>query len=498
MKYCICFSRVSTLSQMLESQSVELSKEAERLGYPISQQIQIEYKESAIQLSIDERKGIQELKERVESNKDIDCVIVFEISRLSRQTTMLFELRDWLIEHQIQLVCIKPYFRLLEDGKLSQTASIVFSLMTSLSESEMVIKKERMLRGRHFKREQNRYIGGRILLGYKVGTDDKIEIDYDDAETVRKIYRWYAEGKSMVWIARELEERGLVSGRWNGITNIIPSVASVLKRHEYTGRKCHTYNYPRIISDDVFNKVQEKITKNKAKYITHKKYLGQGLIREVTTGLMLTPNSRNYSALHIEKRAPITLNTNIIESWLWKICSERAKTITQDKLHQTYLHDVSVLNNKIHTNKIQIEQLHDKIDRINERIINNKMSEAKGDAMIRDIEQEINHLNNMHDLLTTKLINLKPNEVDMSDPKAVVRNEIDIIYASAIENDGKYKQKKLEVHFKDSTIETYIYRQKSQRVFITLNGNVVVENEKVNIIENFTWWYNKLHPTEDA
>ena len=466
MKKVILFSRCSTINQTLESQTNELKAEATRLGYSDENQILIEYKESAIQLSIDERRGIQELIKYIESDNNINCVVIYEISRLSRQMKQLYELRDYFINKNIQLVCLKPYMRLLENGCMSQTASILYALIGTLSESEMAIRRERMLRGRLYKREQNRYIGGRILLGYKVGENDKIEIDYRDADTVRKIFQWYAEGRSMVWIARELEERGLVDGRWNGTANIIPSIANVLKRHEYTGKKMHTYNYPRIISNEIFDQVQVKITKNKAKYITRKRYLGQGLIREKDTNLLMSANKTCYRTSRIAMHTNLILSTHTIEDWLWEVCSERAQNITQDKLQQTYLHDVNVLNNKIHTNKIQIEHLYGKIDHINERIINNKINEIKGDSMIHDIEQEINRLNTVHDSLTTKLLNLKPNEVDLSDKHQVVHNEIHVIYASNYGYDGKTRLKLLEVEFRDGTVENYFYKSRSNKSWV--------------------------------
>lgn len=466
MNKCILFSRVSTISQTLESQTNELRAEAERLGYSVQQQIPIEYKESAISLSLDERKGIQELQDRISDDPSIDCVIVFEISRLSRQAAALFKLRDWLIERQIQLVCLKPYMRLLEDGKMSQTASILFSLFSSISESEMILKKERMLRGRHFKRENLGYIGGRILLGYRVGADDRIEIDFDEAETVRKIFKWYSEGKSMIWIARELQERGVCAKRWHGLNSYICNIRELLRREEYTGKKCHTYHYPRIISDELFAQVAKLVTRNKAKYITRKRYLGQGLIREKSSGLLMSANESTYQIYRIGKKRDIILNTPAIEKWLWEISEKRAKTIGVDKANEAYIHDQRVLNHKLRTIAEETEQLHMKIDKTNERIINGKMNEAKGDEMIREFENEIKRLEEQHDKLTEKLLSLKPNEIDMSDRKAVVNNEIAEIIASRGEDEPKARVRILEVHFKDGTTEIWHYKSWSKRCWI--------------------------------
>ena len=115
--------------------------------------------------------------------------------------------------------------------------------------------------------------------------------------------------------------------------------------------------------------------------------------------------------------------------------------------------------------------------------------------MIKDIEHEIENLKQTHDTLTNKLLSLKPSEVDLSDPKSVVNNEIYIIYVTRIESDSKYKLRQLEIHFKDNTIETYIYKQKAQRIWILNNDKVILENDKTDIIYNFHWWQAKR---EDA
>lgn len=129
-KKCILFSRVSTERQTLDQQTNELILEANRIGkeYDV-----IEDKESAISLDEYERHGLNELKRLIDTD-DYDTVICYEISRISRRPKVLYSIRDLLIEKNIQLVILKPYMRLLDnDGKMSQTASIMFSLFSSLS-----------------------------------------------------------------------------------------------------------------------------------------------------------------------------------------------------------------------------------------------------------------------------------------------------------------------------------------------------------------------------
>ena len=79
-KYCICFCRVSTQQQDLVQQTNSIMLEAERMGYNKDHQIIIEYKESGISLSSNERAGIDKLKDTVINNPNIEDMFEIELS----------------------------------------------------------------------------------------------------------------------------------------------------------------------------------------------------------------------------------------------------------------------------------------------------------------------------------------------------------------------------------------------------------------------------------
>ena len=171
MSKAIVLSRVSSSHQDLTQQTDEILREVHRDGYEDRDIIIIEDTESAINLSEEERRGLNKMKDHINKNPNIECVYLYELSRLSRRQLVLFSIRDFLVERKIQLICLKPYFRLLDiNGEMSQTGSLMFSLFSSLSESEMMLKQERMMRGRRHNREigkklertEESYILGRI------------------------------------------------------------------------------------------------------------------------------------------------------------------------------------------------------------------------------------------------------------------------------------------------------------------------------------------------
>ena len=387
----ILFARVSTIHQDLVQQIQELRNEAIRLGYNDDDIITIEHKESGISLDSEERLGIQELKKAINEN-DIDCVIVYEISRISRRPKVLYEVRDWLIERTINLVCIKPYMRLLEDGKLSQTANILFSLFGSISESEMMIKKERMNRGKYFKRANNGYIGGGVIYGYKF-VDDKLCVDEDKAKVVRYIFDEYSNGRSLLDLSHELVDRGLTyTTKYNSAASFIHDI---LKRIEYTGLKLENrYHYPQIITQEQYDRAQAMKTKRKLYTKTSFTYWCKGLLKDKRTGMLISGhhNKGKYEKTDINNNLNISINIDFIDSLTWFLVKERLTKSgpEQKEKERLYLSDkLNETEERLKAIETKIQQLNESIDRANERIVMGKLSAAKGDNLISQIVREI-------------------------------------------------------------------------------------------------------------
>lgn len=72
------------------------------------------------------------------------------------------------------------------------------------------------------------------FLGYRKGPDGMPEIDPEQAETVRYIYRAFLEGKAPSYIARDLTARGILTpgGKTTWRAN---TVMSILANEKYKG-----------------------------------------------------------------------------------------------------------------------------------------------------------------------------------------------------------------------------------------------------------------------
>ena len=112
----ILFIRVSTEHQEFEEQTKELTKKAIQDGYSVNNILTIAEKESAIKLSEEERSGIKKMKELIENDSSINCLYVWEVSRLARTKKVLFSVQDYLINKGIQLKVMRPEVVLLNSN----------------------------------------------------------------------------------------------------------------------------------------------------------------------------------------------------------------------------------------------------------------------------------------------------------------------------------------------------------------------------------------------
>lgn len=407
MSKCIILSRVSTAKQELDSQTLAIKNEALRQGFKEKDFIIIEDIESAIKLSEEERNGLNKMKKAIEEDKSITHVFIYELSRLSRRQLVLFSIRDYLIEKGIQLVCCTPYFRLLEDGKLSQTANLMFSIFASMAESEMELKKERMKRGRVRNKMTGKNNCGRPLYGYKTLEDKTIVIDKDTMPFVVDMFTMYASGLfTQLEVARELYLKyGQASDTKDKMKH---KINNLLHRREY----CGTTKYPKAISEDLFEKAQEALKMNKV--TTKKSHREDALLKRIifdkTTGRHLTYSSNvNCQRYTLKQGNTPNVDKNVLDKFVWELAMI---------LHKSYVTDTSKVKQSIQDkidNEMQkalqlqakAKDIEKKIDLTEERLIYGSLSKDKAEEIISKLKKEKTTAENEHKSCMEKMANFK-------------------------------------------------------------------------------------------
>lgn len=408
MAKCILLSRVSSEQQELDSQTFAIKNEAIKEGFKEDEMIIIEDKESAIKLSEEERNGLNRMKEEISKNSDITHVFIYELSRLSRRQLVLFSIRDYLIEKNIQLVCCTPYFRLLENGKLSQTANLMFSIFASMAESEMELKKERFKRAKDRNKRTGKAIG-RVLYGYTTLEDKTIVVDEEKKDLVIDAFTLYATGQYSVWsLAKE------ICDRHGGVGETREHMNQMLTHMIYDERYCGDSQYPQMISRELFEKCCKVRKSNK---LNNRVHLGDEALlkkiifcketgRHMTFNGSLTAGSRYFT----ERHKPMTsVKQKLIDGEVWKltIVLHKAYIMDDGDVRKQMMKKLETTLNKILNLKVKAKQAEEKIDKVEERLIFGSLSQEKADALIKQLQKDMQYNMNESLRLEEEAENLK-------------------------------------------------------------------------------------------
>ena len=388
MNKAILLIRVSTEQQDLVQQREKVIDAAKRDGY--DDYVIIEDKESAVKLSEEERNGLNRLKECILNDSSINAVYAYEISRISRQAKIVYSIRDFLIEHHIQLIILQPYFKMLKDnGELSETSNIFFGIFASMAENEGYIRKARMKRGKEKKKALGLHYTGRVPFGYKVDKEKRYILDENTAPLVKKIYEMYTiEDISLRNIVKEMQSQGY-------FTNItfhgcVRNIYEMLHREYYTGE---VMGYPRIISRELYDKAQEvKKRKTIASPRTENKALLKGMMYNKETGFMMQGNT-SLGSYHASHGGGVAVKMTIIEPIVWD-CVVRLNKEFYSKDYESAIKDsirmVQLTMRKLVTCDKQISEYELQMQRLEERVVLGKISASQADKLEESIITNLN------------------------------------------------------------------------------------------------------------
>ena len=169
----VIYARVSTSAQDYTRQITELRNYAWKQNYKI-------VKEFSEKISggkkIEERAAIKELLDFVKSN-DVEKVLVYECSRLSRRQLDFLYIIEQLTEAKVSLYILQNGLEtLLPDGRPNPIANLCFGIIAEFNNLEKHLIRARMASGY----EHHRASGGRV--GRKEGyrkSEDEYRTTYD-------------------------------------------------------------------------------------------------------------------------------------------------------------------------------------------------------------------------------------------------------------------------------------------------------------------------------
>lgn len=229
---------------------------------------------------------LESIKTRILGDPDIKALSMWSLDRLGRVDTVILQMRDFFIDHHIQVFIQNGGLTLFSDtGELRQEVFILWNIFAGqvrIQTSELMAKLQR---GRDHRRSQGKWMGGsNPPYGYSVSSGYLIQ-EPSEIENIKEIFRLYSTGKySTQGILLELTERGVTfrGGSWK-----MGTLGLILRRKSYRD----------IVGTEIFDKTQSILSGNRAKFTTKeskKHRLGISLIKCPDCGGNYYADSERY------------------------------------------------------------------------------------------------------------------------------------------------------------------------------------------------------------
>ena len=360
------YVRCSTDSQIQNSIDRQIS-----MGEKFSKEINMKPKiwsdggKSGIKSFEDTREQFSQLMYEIELGvvKHLWCE---DFTRLTRNYEDQVRIEKMTMDNDIFIYEGLMNNQIYEPNELSQRLIKVVTSLVGTDQKKKEIQKS--INQKIIKFKQGFYVRGNVPYGFNK-VDGYLVENEDESKWVKKMFIWYSDGKSLSEIQKKCKVNGLKTKRGNDFSS--ESISILLRNIEYTGKthytdmtkdphrtdkNKHPYpdetkwelhindNLPRIINDELFDKVSNSITKLKTKptnniYFLHGKmkcdcgcdWVGRIVSRKGTkypnSSYYICSNSDRYYQRNRQGREhlyrnvcdkPKRLNTNDIDDYVWR------------------------------------------------------------------------------------------------------------------------------------------------------------------------------------
>lgn len=263
----VIYARYSSHNQKdasIEQQIAECIKFAKELELNITES----YEDRAVTGKTDKRPSFQRMMKDAAKGK-FQYVIAWKSNRIGRNMLEAMQNELRLQDLGIRVMYVEEDF--------DDTAAGRFALRSMMNVNQFYSENmaEDIRRGMRDNAMQCKVTNGHLPYGYKAGEDLKYEIDEPKDEIVREIYARVACGEPLVDIYNDLNARGIKTSTGSAWGKA--SFNTILKNERYRG----IYIYgdirieggiPRIVSDELFFKVQEVLKTKKNAQGRHRIY----------------------------------------------------------------------------------------------------------------------------------------------------------------------------------------------------------------------------------
>jgi site-specific DNA recombinase len=208
--------------------------------------------------------------------KEIDLVMVCELSRLSRSIRDFTDIWELMKAHGCGFLSLREQF-----DTTTAAGEMVLYTIANISQFERKQVSERVSANFLARAKRGLFNGGSVPFGYEMNQENKghLLIVAEEAEVVKACFDMYLEHGGLATTAKILNERGyrFAKARAGGGekprlgTFTVDNLQGVLRNQAYKGIRVFVENgeskvtkacWPEIISSEKFDRVQRILTKN--------------------------------------------------------------------------------------------------------------------------------------------------------------------------------------------------------------------------------------------
>ena len=254
--YCRVSTKVQEEGASLDVQRDEGKKKAKDLG--MKAKVWNEGAASSHHEDLLNRPKLMELMNEIE-NGSAKHLFVFNNDRLSRN-----DITQQTIKLALQRSDAILYTK---DGQfdLSNPSDRLFkTILDGIASYDNALRAERSRLGKLAKVKQGNWYGGPAPYGYK-SVDKKLAIHPEESKWVKTIFKWYYDGKTLIWMKGELDKKGVLARRGNlfstGSINRLLQNTHYIGYYIWTDKKSQetiTCECPSIVDETVWNAIADK------------------------------------------------------------------------------------------------------------------------------------------------------------------------------------------------------------------------------------------------
>ena len=410
------YCRVSTRNQGDDGSSLEVQ---EKRGLKVSKLLNLKPKVikevgSGMKPYLETREEFTNLMEGIEDGK-IKNVWIDEETRLTRNDIDQQFIHISMKQNEVNLFVGMS----TTPKKWDWMTDLVDTIITKVNQHQIKTQVRKSIRSKRKLFQEGCYMKGEPPFGYDL-KDKKLVPHKKNSEWVKKMFSWYDNGKSTIYIRSKLYEGEIKPPRSEGGMWGLNTITKILKNENYIGKDVYddlVNTCPQIVEKDVFYSVQKKLKKKMGKNVTYKNdFLLRGIIK-CTDGKPMSclgkkKSRRNplYSCGHrdrmYKKRDNQTdcgitrsVRSEIMDDYVWNSLVDiltQSHTIKEETKKEILGRNSSVtkrsLTNKLKSLRKKISELDNNRLELDKRYYTNDIPKERYNQIIKHIDENENEL----------------------------------------------------------------------------------------------------------